>query len=64
MPCDWLGIERLDDGEETDEYRELRLELEVVEAFHIRSQRWTRRRHRQKEHSRSVFGHFHQLWAA
>ena len=43
MPCDWLGIERLDHCEEPDttensEYWELRLELEVVEAFHIRSQ--------------------------
>ena len=53
MPCDWLGIERLDDCEEPDatensEYWELRFELEAVDAFHIRSQRRTRRRHRQK----------------
>jgi hypothetical protein len=46
MPCDWLGIERLDDFEDFDateysEYLELRFELEAVEAFHIGSQRWT-----------------------
>jgi hypothetical protein len=53
MPRDWLGIERLDDCEEPDateysEYWELRFELEVVEAFHVRSQRRTRGRHHQK----------------
>jgi hypothetical protein len=53
MPCDWLGIERLDDCEEPDateysEYLELRLELEAVEAFHIGSQRRTRGRHHQR----------------
>ena len=53
MPCDRLGIERLDHCEEPDttensEYWELRLELEVVEAFHIRSQRRTCGRHHQK----------------
>lgn len=41
MPCDWLGIEGLDDCEESDateyfEYWELRFELEAVEAFHIK----------------------------
>jgi hypothetical protein len=50
MPCDWLGIERLDDWEEPDateysEYLELRFELEAVEAFHIGSQRRTCGRH-------------------
>ena len=47
MPCDWLGIERLDECEDPDdateysEYLELRFELEAVEAIHIGSQRWT-----------------------
>jgi hypothetical protein len=73
MPCDWLGIERLDECEDPDdateysEYLELRFELEAVEAveaFHIGSQRQTCGRHMSsKEHSPSIFGHSHQFWA-